>query len=86
MAEETVTVATPGEVPTPISASLGAAIDRMRTSVPAGKRIFATGGVSTSGVEAGIGYTPKAWLSVGGYAARLWGGGWTAGARCQIVW
>jgi hypothetical protein len=80
----------PVEVPKPISDSLSRELDQMRTGVPAGKRGWANLGVSTQGMEAGVGANvlARSWgtLGVGGYAARLWGGGWVAGARAQFVW
>lgn len=70
----------------PMSASLRASIDEALRAVPGGKRGQATAGVTLKGLQFDVGYKPKSWLTVGGYAAKLWGGGWEAGAKAQAVW
>jgi hypothetical protein len=37
-------------------------------------------------MEAGMGYTPKSWLKLSGYAGRQWSGNWDAGVRGTIAW
>lgn len=73
-------------VPRPLSADLRAAIEDAIRSIPPDKRGQATVAVSLDGVMAEVAVTPKDWLSVGGYAGRLWSGGWTAGAKAQATW
>jgi len=38
------------------------------------------------GVEAAIGYRPKSWLNLSGYAGRTWAGSVEAGARASVAW
>lgn len=71
----------------PLSATLEAELQKIRQAVPAGKTGYVTAGASLTGVEVGIGYRPRAWLDVSGYAQRQWGGsGWEAGARVNLSW
>lgn len=62
------------------------AIDRAITSVPRDKHGRASVGLSPTGAEAEVGWKATSWLDVGGYAKKLWRGGWTAGARAQVIW
>jgi hypothetical protein len=57
-------------------------------AVPETKKGQAGVAVTTRGVQFEVGYKPKSWLSVGGYAGRDWSGGrgWNAGALAKIVW
>ncbi len=72
--------------PVPIPLDLDRAIDRAIATVPDDRRGEATLTASLRGVEASVGYRPTSWLSTGGYATRLWGGGWEAGARVRVAW
>lgn len=65
----------------PISSYLATSFDALKANVQPGKRGYASGGVTLKGVEAGIAWQPKTDLWLTGYAGRLWGGGWEAGAR-----
>jgi hypothetical protein len=71
--------------PTPVRMELAREIDRAVAAVQDGQG-QATVTATRRGVEASLAYKPASWLSVGGYAARLWGGGWEAGARAVAVW
>jgi hypothetical protein len=64
---------------------LRAGLDRAVDQVRAGQGELAVT-ATRRGIEASLGYKPKSWLSVGGYAGRLWGGGWDAGARATVTW
>lgn len=67
--------------------AMRAAIDDAVRAVPTGKRGQATAGITTRGVQFDAGYQVKDWLSVGGSAAKLWGGGgWDAGAKATVSW
>lgn len=70
--------------PKPVSLDLSRAIDTAVSQVLTGQG-QATVTATLRGVEASVGYKPKSWLSVGGYAARLWGGGFEAGARLTVL-
>jgi hypothetical protein len=64
-----------------VLAGLDRAVDRQR---PRQGELAVT--ATRRGLEASLGYKPKSWLSIGGYAGRLWGGGWDAGARAAVTW
>lgn len=70
----------------PLSGALRASIEDAVRAIPTGKKGQATAGVTLRGVQFDVGYQPKDWLSVGGYAAKLWGGGWEAGAKATATW
>jgi len=70
----------------PMSADLSAAISDAVRAIPSGKKGYASAGVTLQGMQFEVGAKPKSWLNVGGYAAKLWGGGWQAGAKAQVVW
>ncbi len=75
-----------GPLVRPISEALDAELTKLRGQVPTGKRGYATVGASLTGMEAGIGFKPKPWLDFSGYASKQWsGGGWTAGARVNVI-
>lgn len=72
---------------TPILApGLRASIDAAMHELPAGKRGQLTAGVSLTGVEVGVSQRGPLGFLVGGYAKRLWGGGYEAGARAIKTW
>jgi hypothetical protein len=62
------------------------AIDQAIAAVPRDKRGRAAVGLSVTGAEAEVGWKPTSWLDLGGYAKKLWRGGWTAGAKAQVIW
>lgn len=70
----------------PISAQMQAEIDKAVASVPAGKRGRLNVGLSNTGTSLTVGYKPTSWFGLGGYAGKLWGGGWNAGAAGQVTW
>lgn len=56
-------------------------------AIPSGKKGQAGVAVTLEGVALEIGYKPKPWLDLSGYAGRTWGrDGWTAGARAGLSW
>ncbi len=73
-------------LPSPLTDSLRASIDAAVRAIPSGKKGQATAGVSLRGVQFDVGYQAKPWLNVGGYAGKLWGGGWEAGAKATATW
>ena len=80
------TLPVPIVLPRPMSGSLRAAIDDAVKAIPAGKRGHVTAAATLRGVQVEAGVKPKDWLSVGGYAGKLWGGGWEAGAKATATW
>lgn len=80
MAEETTLIARP------ISDSLAAELERLKAHVPSGKTGEAHADVSLQGVEFGLAWQPQPGLWVTGYAGRMWGGGWEAGAKLAYTW
>lgn len=73
--------------PQPISDALRKHFDETLAAIPTGKRGSLSVGVTTQGVEAGIGWKVAPPVTVTGWAARMWGGeGWTAGARAAVAW
>lgn len=69
----------------PVSLTLDRALRQALVPVRTGQgELSAT--ASLRGVELVLGYKPKAWLSVSGYAGRQWRGAWDAGARAAITW
>ena len=73
-------------VPRPMSGDLRASIDEAVRVIPSGKKGQASAGVTLKGVQFDAGYKPKDWLSVGGYAGKLWSQGWDAGAKGTVTW
>lgn len=69
-----------------LSPSLKASIDKAVQELPAGKRGQLSAGVSLTGVEVGAATRGPFGFLIGGYAKRLWGGGFEAGARTQVTW
>jgi len=65
---------------------MDAELTRLRSLIAADKKGYATIGLSLTGVELGAAYKPKSWLTLSGYAARQWGGGWEAGSRAIFSW
>jgi hypothetical protein len=73
-------------VPRPMSVALRESIEDAVRAIPTGKKGQATAAVTNRGVQFDAGYQAKEWLSVGGYAARLWQGEWEAGAKATVTW
>jgi len=75
-----------------LSTSLRDSLDAAIRQVPDDKKGRATVAVTNRGLEAEVGYKPKSWLDISGYAGREWnaGGGWksgwTTGARLGVSW
>ena len=72
----------------PVSGPLQASLDRIRAQVPdtAIGGGHATAAVTLRGVEIGAAWQPARDLWLTGYAGRMWGGGWEAGARATYSW
>jgi len=66
--------------------TLKAAVSSALQDVPYGKTGRVGFGVTTTGAEVSIGWKPTSIFEVGGYAKKLWGGGYVAGAQGQIIW
>lgn len=82
MADETTTLTTH-----PISDSLAAELEKMKTHVLSGKVGAAHADVSLQGVEFGLAWQPTPGLWLTGYAGRMWGSGsWEAGAKLAYTW
>lgn len=74
-------------ITTPVFApDLKAAIMASLASVPVAKQGRVGFGISLTGAEVSVGWKPSSVFEVGGYAKRLWGGGWVAGAQGQVIW
>jgi len=73
-------------MPSPMSASLRASIDAAVRAVPSGKRGQATAAATLRGAQFEVGYKAKPWLNLGGYAEKLWGGGFEAGVKATATW
>ena len=73
-------------VPRPMSGDLRSAIDDAVRVIPAGKKGQASAGVTLTGWQVDVGHKPKDWLTFGGYAGKLWGGGVQAGAKVTATW
>ena len=69
-----------------LSPSLKASIEQAAKEIPAGQKGHAYTGVSLTGVETGIAQRGPWGILTAGYARRLWGGGWEAGARAWRSW
>lgn len=69
-----------------MSDALRASIDSAVRAIPTGKRGHVTAAVTLDGVQVDAGVKPKDWLTVGGYAGKLWGQGWNAGAKATVTW
>lgn len=80
------------DAPPILSTHLRESLDEALRQVPVDKKGRATVAITTRGVEGEVGYKPKSWLDLSGYAGRDWnaGGGfksgWTAGARVGLSW
>lgn len=72
--------------PRPLSGDLRAAIDDAVKAIPAGKRGHVTAAATLEGLQVDAGVKPKGWLTVGGYAGKRWGQGWSAGAKATVTW
>lgn len=70
----------------PISDALAAELEKLKTHVPAGQVGAAHADVSLQGVEFGAAWQPRPGLWLTGYAGRMWGGGWQAGAKLAYTW
>ena len=54
-------------------------------AIPTGKHFQAGVAVTRDGYGAEVGYKPKSWLDISGYAGRQWGkAGWTGAAKVGI--
>ncbi len=73
----------PEPFPQPVPFQLDAAIKKAVAALPTASRGAAEVTATLEGLEASIAYRPRQGLTLGGYAARLWGGGWQAGARAR---
>lgn len=62
------------------------ALRRSLSTVPRGKRGVLSLGVSQVGADVALGWKPRQGVTVAGYAARYWQGGWMAGAKGEWVW
>jgi hypothetical protein len=69
-----------------MSAALRESIEDAVRAIPTGKKGQVTAAATLRGVQFDAGYQAKEWLSVGGYAARLWQGEWEAGAKATVTW
>jgi hypothetical protein len=83
----TVPASVPASVtfPKPVHLDLSRALDSAVSKVITGQgRADVT--ATLRGAEVAIAYKPKGWLTLGGYAARLWSGGWDGGVRATATW
>lgn len=71
--------------PRPVSFEMDAALKSAVADLPASSRGQMSATVTRTGIEARVAYQPRPFLTLGGYAARLWGGGWQAGARAVLT-
>ncbi len=76
--------------PTPatpvLTSSLRASIDHAVAALPAGKQGHVAVNVSLTGADVSVAQRGPWGLVFGGYAKRLWGGGYEAGARMTTAW
>ena len=72
--------------PKPISDYLNSKLALAAGAIPSGKQGKAEVTASVQGVEVTFSQKVKEFLSRSGFAAREWGGGWTAGARATVMW
>ena len=76
-----------GLATTPVfEGGLASSIAAALKDIPSGQQGRVAVGLSRVGADVSIGWKPSKMFEVGGYAKKLWGGGWTAGAQTQIVW
>jgi hypothetical protein len=69
----------------PVTPGLEAALRKAVAEVPIDKTLQANASITNRGVGASFGWKPRPSVSIGGYAAKLWGGGYEAGARIQFI-
>lgn len=75
------------DLSTPVlSPSLRSSIDQAVRELPREANGQLVAGVSLTGVEASVATKGPFGILVGGYAKRLWGGGFEAGAKLQRSW
>jgi hypothetical protein len=60
-------------------------LERATDRVAAGQGELSVTG-TLRGVEASVGYKPKSWLNLSGYAGRTWAGKAELGARASVTW
>lgn len=60
-------------------------LDSAAARVPAGKRGGAWATVTTSGVQGTVGMR-RGNVTASGYAGKVWGGGYAAGAQVGVSW
>lgn len=68
-----------------MSANLDASLRRTTEGLSKGQGELAAT-ATTKGVEFSVGYKPKSWLNLSGYAGRTWQGSWESGARASVTW
>ena len=72
--------------PAPVRLELDAALKKAIADLPEHRTGAATVTATRTGIEAGGAYQPQPRLIFSGWAARLWGGDWQAGARATVLW
>lgn len=65
---------------------LDAAVKKAIADVPDGKTRQVTLGATLTGAEVSFGWKTGSLWNIGGYAKKLWGGGYEAGARATRAW
>jgi hypothetical protein len=73
-------------LPQPFSVPLQDALKKALASVPAGKKGWLSLGVTRAGMDAAIGWKPRAGLTISGYGAGYWTRTWEAGVRGEFIW
>lgn len=78
---DTPTIATPA-----VPIDLGSAIDSAVKAIAPGDKGAVSFRISQVGADVSVGVSLNSHVTVGGYAKRLWGGGWQAGAQGKVRW
>ncbi len=68
------------------SQSLRDAMAQAGRDIPAGKRGSLSLGASKAGAEVALGWRVASGVTVTGYGAKAWRGGWDAGVRGVWLW
>ena len=66
--------------------ALKSAVASALSVVPSNARGRVGFGVTLIGTEVSVGWKPTPVFELGGYAKKLWGGGYTAGAQGAFIW
>lgn len=61
-------------------------IDKAVAAIPVDGKGGLVVGATKQGVEFGVAWKPSSRVSLGGYAEKLWGGGWDAGVKATVTW